>query len=161
MAARKSRIRTVWLVLAASLLLGIAAVATAAEPRARRTELEVANMTCSSCLLRIRWELKKLDGVLGMQGSLNQKIVRIDHAATLPPEEIAATLTNLGYPATILATGAPGGDEILSGGRGDNGPACGPAGCTNSRPCNATAGAWRELIDRWFGNDRTDRENQP
>ena len=161
MVARKTRIRTAWLVLAAALLLGGAAVAAAAEPRPQRTDLEVANLTCSSCLLRIRWEVKKLDGVVGMSGHLGQKIVRVDHAETLPAAEIAATLTNLGYPATVLATGELSANEAPAGRRGLGPPACGPAGCTNSRPCNATAGAWRELIDRWFGDDRTGPKNQP
>ena len=97
------------------------------------TTLQVARLSCGSCLATIEGELRKFDGMLGMRADLSQGLVTVSHTEALTPEKIAEVVTSAGYPAKLVdvadsgakvpATAAGGGSGCGSG-RG-----CGPGGC--------------------------------
>ncbi|MDX1775501.1 MAG: heavy metal-associated domain-containing protein [Desulfobulbales bacterium] len=67
----------------------------------QRSNYIVKNLTCTSCLATIEAELKGIAGALGMDADLRQGRVTVDHLSSLDNELIAATITRLGYPATM------------------------------------------------------------
>jgi len=119
-----------------------------------RTTLHVSNLSCTSCLANITAELSKLPDTYGMNGYLSRGVVIVDHAANLENSRIAAIITDLGYPARVLAT-----NEIpvqKAFGTTSNSPSSsGQAvrsgfSCSSSGPCNATAASWQKLYRRYF-----------
>lgn len=162
--AAKLGSRGKWLV-SALLLLGVALALLVAAVISRqpgqlaasegmRTDLRVANISCSSCLLRMRWELGKLDGVISMAGRPGGNMVRVEHVATLSALVIATTLQDLGYQVTIVESRGAGGTELKTderqGGRD-------PAPEVDSHAGGAIAEAWRKLFHRWFGDGGNNR----
>jgi len=67
----------------------------------KRTSLNVANLSCSSCLATIEAQMKKVDGALGMNGNSRLGLVVIDHRSEIDGDAIAAAITSLGYPAKV------------------------------------------------------------
>ncbi|MBU0484208.1 MAG: heavy-metal-associated domain-containing protein [Proteobacteria bacterium] len=103
------------------------------------TTMQVQNLTCSSCLLKIGGRLQPLAGYLGMEADLAKGLIYLRHDPSLDEGGVAALLTVLGYPAIIVA--GPGAEEIVVAGTSDGG--CGGKGC-----CSATSGSWKKLIDK-------------
>ena len=91
-------------------------------------------------------------------GNAGGNILHVDHTTALTVEAIIAHLPNIGFSATALATHALSDEEARAGIPAEKPPARGFTGCINSRTCGATASAWRKLIRRWFGGNRTGRE---
>ena len=84
-----------------SLLVSFFLAAHAYAATVQRSNFIVANLSCTSCLATIEAELKGVPGALGMNADLRQGRVTVDHLASLDHEKIAATISNLGYPATM------------------------------------------------------------
>jgi mercuric ion binding protein len=83
------------------ILLILFSAATAHGGTVKRTSLQVANLTCSSCLVSIQEELTALPGAIGMNGDVRTGIIIVDHDPALAGETIAGVITDRGYPATI------------------------------------------------------------
>jgi copper chaperone CopZ len=118
-----------------------------------RTTLRVNNLTCTSCLANIAAELRQIPETYGMKGYLSRGVVIVDHAASLDNSRIVAVISQLGYPARIVALNevpapkayAAGFSNTISNDASVNGYSCNSKG-----PCNATAASWQELYRRYF-----------
>jgi copper chaperone CopZ len=123
-----------------------------------RTTLQVSNLSCTSCLANIAAELGKLADTYGMNGYLSRGVVIVDHADSLQNSRIAAIISDLGYPARVVASNKvpaqkaftttssprPSGQAIRSG-----------FGCNSNGPCNATAASWQKLYNRYLTKTNT------
>ena len=117
------------------LLLLLFSAATAYGGTVKRTSLQVANLTCSSCLAAIQEELTGLPGAIGMNGDVRTGIIIVDHDPALAGETIARVITARGYPATIDWS-ADIGEQQAFGFNDSNRIASGCGG-----GCNASGGA--------------------
>jgi len=125
-----------------------------------RTTMQVSNLTCTSCLASIAAELRQMPGTYGMKGYLSRGVVIVDHTINLDNNRIAAAITNLGYPARILALNDIPAQKAYSAGGLDNAPqnsnpVRSGSGCNSRGPCNATAGSWQKLYNRYFSQSNT------
>ncbi len=100
-----------------------------------KTELDVKKLTCGSCLYSINGELKKLDGFLKMGASLYNGKVYVAHYGTLDVDIIANSITNIGYPASVVSTEEFSFD-IAAPAKGAYGGGCG--GSSQASGCAAT-----------------------
>ena len=121
-----------------------------------RTTLQVSNMTCTSCLASIADELRSMPGTYGMQGYLSRGVIIVDHAAAFDNSRLAAAITDLGYPARILALNEIPVQKAYSysakgegGDKPDSQFAPGYS-CSSKGPCNATSASWQKLYNRYF-----------
>lgn len=125
-----------------------------------RTTLQVSNLTCSSCLASIAAALQQMPETFGMKGYLSRGVIIVDHTPSLDNSRIAAAITNLGYPARIVALNdVPAPKAFSSGGRGKRLPQNTlrtGSSCNSRGPCNATVDSWQKLYQRYFS--RTDPE---
>ena len=118
-----------------------------------RTTLQVSNLSCTSCLANIAAELGKLADTYGMNGYLSRGVVIVDHADSLENSRIASIITDLGYPARVVAT-----NEIPAQKAFTSTPDSGSSqkvvrpgsGCNSNGPCNATQASWQKLYRRYF-----------
>ena len=118
-----------------------------------RTTLQVSNLSCTSCLATIAAELGKLSDTYGMNGYLSRGIVIVDHAESLENSRIAAIISDLGYPARVLATNVVPAQKAFSvnpANKSATQPERAGYGCNSSSPCNATAASWQKLYNRYF-----------
>ncbi len=83
-----------------ALLLGLLFAFQANSTTVQRSSFIVDNLSCTSCLANIEAKLKSVPGTLGMDADLRSGRVTVDHLSTLDDEQIAATISKLGYPAT-------------------------------------------------------------
>ena len=67
----------------------------------QRTSLIVDDISCTSCLAVIEKKLRDVPGTLGMASDLSSGRITVDHLPSLGFEQIAATISRLGYPATV------------------------------------------------------------
>ena len=84
-----------------SLLLSLSLIAHAYAATVQRSNFIVDNLSCTSCLATIEAELKGMPGALGMNADLRQGRVTVDHLSSVNYEQIATTISKLGYPATM------------------------------------------------------------
>lgn len=118
-----------------------------------RTTLQVGNLSCTSCLNNIAGELSKLSETYGMNGYLSRGVVIVDHADTLETSRIAATISDLGYPARAVASNEVPAQKAFSAtpqNRPSNQIIPGGIGCDSKGPCNATSASWKKLYNRYF-----------
>jgi len=118
-----------------------------------RTTLQVSNLTCTSCLANIAAELSKLSDTYGMNGYLSRGIVLVDHAAALENSRIAAVISDLGYPARVVATNEIPAQKTFTttaNNRSANPAVRSGGGCGKKGPCNATSASWQKLYNRYF-----------
>ena len=118
-----------------------------------RTTLQVNNLTCTTCLNNIAAELRQLPDTYGMKGYLSRGVVIVDHTSTMDNKKIAAAISNLGYPARIVALNDVPAQKSLSAAGSNNSPqkpVRTGSGCNSRGPCNATAGSWQKLYNRYF-----------
>ncbi|VDS07197.1 Copper-transporting P-type ATPase [Paracoccus haematequi] len=71
------------------------------------TRLSIEGMSCAACSGRVTRALSAQPGVRDAQVNLMTGSARIRHSPSLPPADLAAAVTKLGYPATIPAAAAP------------------------------------------------------
>jgi copper chaperone CopZ len=118
-----------------------------------RTTLQVANLSCSSCLANIAERLRNIPETYGMNGYLSRGIVLVDHADASVNRNIANAISGLGYPARIVATNEiPAQKAFVSTSSGNvqgQGVRTG-GGCNSRGPCNATSASWQKLYKRYF-----------
>ena len=128
-----------------------------------RTILEVKSLNCGFCLTKINAALEDLDGFEGMSAELYQGEVVIDHQPTLSSFDLSETITALGYPAKVLREAVVDPDA-----RGvttktsqekwySKGVGC--SGCAVSHSCGGTAAAWQALYSKYFGKDRSPKDD--
>ncbi len=90
-------------------LLGMIIIVVSANSGERgqilRTTLNVSNFSCGTCLSRISSVLLGLEGILGLDTDLAANLITVDHLETLSGEDIAAALTDAGFPAKVIGTG--------------------------------------------------------
>jgi len=118
-----------------------------------RTTLQVSNLSCTSCLANIAAELGKLSDTYGMNGYLSRGVVIVDHAESLENSRIAAIITDLGYPARVMATNEIPAQKAFTTTRSPGSPekaVRSSSGCNSNGPCNATAASWQKLYKRYF-----------
>ena len=84
-----------------NLLMAAMLVSGAQAAGVQRTSYIVSNLSCTSCLATIEAELKGLPGTIGMDADLQQGRVTVDHLPSLNYEQIATTISKLGYPAKV------------------------------------------------------------
>lgn len=84
-----------------ALLVSLIFIANALASTVQRSNFIVNNLSCTSCLATIEAELKGVPGALGMNADLRQGQVTVDHLSSLDTEQIAAIISNLGYPAAM------------------------------------------------------------
>ena len=84
-----------------SLILSLLLVVHTFAATVQRSNFIVKNLSCPSCLITIEDELKSMPGTLGMNADLRQGRITVDHLSSINYEQIATTISKLGYPATI------------------------------------------------------------
>ncbi|GAA4861260.1 heavy-metal-associated domain-containing protein [Actinomycetospora straminea] len=94
-----------------------------AAPTPQHVELAISGMTCASCAARIERRLTRLDGV---RASVNYATATatVEHPATMPVDDLVATVEELGYGAAPPAPPA----EDTDADTGDTDPGFGGAG---------------------------------
>ncbi len=80
---------------------------TAAQAAVRTVTLAVDGMTCASCSLTVRAAAGKLDGVQEVKVDVDagRAVVTYDPAKGAP-EQVAARISEAGYPARVLEQGS-------------------------------------------------------
>lgn len=63
------------------------------------TTLQVSGMTCKSCVARVTRALEQIAGVHEVEIDLRGGLARIRHAPELTSTQLAARITDVGYPA--------------------------------------------------------------
>lgn len=115
-----------------------------------RTTMQVANLSCFSCLYKIRKKLRGVKGVLALNWDFNRGLIYVVHEPVVTGERLTGLISSIGYPARILSN-----DQL-----GKSGSFLNPSGARASlqerdsecfRCCSATASTWKKLFDRLFG----------
>ena len=131
-----------------ALLLGLLFAFQANSSTVQRSNFIVDNLSCTSCLATIEAELKTVPGTLGMAADLRSGRVTVDHLSTLDDEQIAATISKLGYPATVDWTATvPEQNTRKFAGQSSFGSGCSSGGCGGSGGSGAGPTAWKAAPD--------------
>ena len=67
--------------------------------------IAISGMSCAHCVARVRKTLEATPGVRASEVSIGAATLSYDPAATTP-EQIAAAVSNAGYPARTTSAGA-------------------------------------------------------
>ena len=127
-----------------ALLLGLTFAVFAEAATVKRSNFIVSNLSCTSCLATIEAELKGMAGALGMDADLPQGRVIVDHLDTLSPEQIAAAISRLGYPAEMEWTATlPENNTNRFAGQNRYGSGCSGGGCNVSGRTGTGPTAWK------------------
>jgi copper chaperone CopZ len=146
------KIKNTLLILAASIfvMFSIQFVSAADEGAGRtRTTLKVDNLSCGACLARIDTALQEQEGMVGMQASLQQGLVVVEHEQQFRPEGIAELISDMGYPAVVLSSASAGSSDAESPQAKAFRAGDGCSGCS-SGGCGATSSSWQRLYERFF-----------
>ena len=111
----------------------------------KQTTFEVSNLSCGSCLSRIDDTLKGYTGYSKLGADLRQGIVVVEHESTLKEKTIAKAISDIGYPAKVVAEKEISKAPNLIQGQGAGYGCCG-GGRSNS--CSASASTWKRLFNR-------------
>ena len=126
------------------LLMSLFLVAHANTATVQRSNFTVGNLSCTSCLATIEAELKGVTGVLGMDADLRQGRVTVDHLSSLDYEQIAANISNLGYPTRVDWTATvPEKSTNKFAGKSNYRSGCSSGGCGVSGGAGAGKTAWK------------------
>jgi copper chaperone CopZ len=126
------------------LLMSLFFVTHANTATVQRSNFTVGNLSCTSCLATIETELKGMPGALGMNADLRQGRVTVDHLSSLDYNQIATTISNLGYPATMEWTATVPEqytERFAQRSRYQSG--CSSGGCGTSGGAGAGPTAWK------------------
>ena len=127
-----------------SLVLSLLLVAHAFAATVQRSNFIVENLSCTSCLAIIEDELKGMPGAIGMNADLRQGRVTVDHLPSINYEQIATTITQLGYPATADWTATvPEQYTNKFASKSSYGSRCSSGGCGTSGSAEASPTAWK------------------
>ena len=131
-----------------SLILSLLLVAHAFAATVQRSNFIVENLSCTSCLAIIEDELKGMPGALGMNADLRQGRVTVDHLSSTNYEQIATTISKLGYPATIDWTATvPEQYTNKFAQQSSYRSGCSSGGCGTSGGAGAGPTAWKAAPD--------------
>jgi len=119
-----------------------------------RTTLQVGKLSCTSCLTNIARELSSIEETYGMKGYLNRGVVIVDHVNTFDNSRIAASISELGYPARVIAANEIPTQNAFTTSPNSDG-ARPRSGCSGRGPCNATSASWQKLYQRYFTQTNT------
>lgn len=111
----------------------------------KQTTLEVSNLSCGSCLSRIDDTLKGHAGYSKLGADLRQGIVVVEHESTLKEQTIAKAISDIGYPAKVVAEKEISKAPNLFKGQGAGYGCCGGG---RSSGCSASASTWKRLFNR-------------
>jgi copper chaperone CopZ len=111
----------------------------------KQTTLEVSNLSCGSCLSRIDDTLKGYPGYSKLGADLRQGIVVVEHESTLKEQTIAKAISDIGYPAKVVAEKEKSKAPNLFPGQGAGYGCCGGG---RSSGCSASASTWKRLFNR-------------
>ena len=125
----------------ACIFIGISSFA--ASPK--QTTFEVSNLSCGSCLSRIDDTLKDYEGYSKLGADLRQGIVVVEHKSTLKKQTIAKAISDIGYPAKVVAEKEISKAPNLFQGQGTGYGCCGGG---RSSGCSASASTWKKLFNR-------------
>ena len=126
------------------LLMSLFLVAQAHTATVQRSNFTVGNLSCTSCLATIEAELKGMPGALGMNADLRQGRVTVDHLSTLDYNQIATTISKLGYPATMEWTATlPEQNTNRFAQKSNYRSGCSSGGCGTSGGAGAGPTAWK------------------
>ena len=127
-----------------SLLLSFFLVGYAYAAGVQRSNFIVENLSCTSCLATIEAELKGVTGVLGMDADLRRGRVTVDHLSSVDYEQIAANISNLGYPTRVDWTATvPEKSSNKFAGKSNYSSGCSSGGCGVSGGAGAEQTAWK------------------
>ncbi|KPJ98306.1 MAG: hypothetical protein AMJ60_08735 [Desulfobacterales bacterium SG8_35] len=127
-----------------SLILSLLLVAHANAATVQRSNFIVGNLSCTSCLATIEAELKGVPGTLGMDADLRSGRVTVDHLSSLDQEQIASTISKLGYPAAMEWTATVPEQYTNKFARQNSyGSGCSSGGCGTSGGAGAGPTAWK------------------
>ena len=127
-----------------SLILSLLLVAHANAATVQRSNFIVGNLSCTSCLATIEAELKGVPGTLGMDADLRSGRVTVDHLSSLDHEQIASTISKLGYPAAMEWTATVPEQYTNKFARQNSyGSGCSSGGCGTSGGAGAGPTAWK------------------
>jgi copper chaperone CopZ len=126
----------------ASILIGINGFGA----NLKQTTLEVSNLSCGSCLTRIDDTLKTYTGYSKLGADLRQGIVVVEHEAALEGQVIAKAITDIGYPAKVVADKELTQRPDLFKNQGAGYGCCGGGG--RSSGCSASASTWKRLFNQ-------------
>ena len=125
-------------------LLGLVFAFQADSTTVQRSNFIVNNLSCTSCLATIEAELKSVPGTLGMDADLRTGRVTVDYLSTLNDEQIADTISKLGYPATVDWTATvPEQNSRRFTQQNSYGSGCSSGGCGGSGGGTGTT-AWKD-----------------
>jgi copper chaperone CopZ len=128
-------------------LLAFILAVNAGAATVKRSNFNVGNLSCTSCLAAIEAELKGLPGTLGMNADLRRGRVIVDHLDTLSYEQIEATISRLGYPAAMDWTATlPEQYTNRFAGQNRYGSGCSGGGCDVSGGTNTGPKTWKAPI---------------
>jgi copper chaperone CopZ len=124
-------------------ILGLLFTAHVNSATVHRSHFIVSNLSCTSCLATIETELRNAQGALGMDADLRRGRVTVDHLSTLHFNEIAATISRLGYPARMEWTATlPNQYSNRFGAKSSYRSGCSSGGC--SGPGSSGPTAWKK-----------------
>lgn len=113
--------------------------------------LKVDNLSCISCLTTIGDALQQVVGAVSMRSDLAGGLIAVEYDDRVDADELAATVTDAGYPARVVGNGQLAAFVTADPGAPQGGVVAG-SGC-GTRPCNATAAAWSQLYKKFLGGD--------
>jgi copper chaperone CopZ len=124
-----------------------------------RTIMQVANLSCTSCLANIEEALRTIPGTIGMIGDLNKGLVAVDHLVSLSGDQVAAAISDIGYPARIVSSsGNTNGKDAKTESKASSiASRISSYGCNRRRNCTATASAWKQLYRKYVRATSTDK----
>jgi len=126
------------------LLISLFLAAQAHTATVQRSNFSVGNLSCTSCLATIEAELKGMSGALGMNADLRRGSVTVDHQSSLTYEQIATTISNLGYPTTMEWTATlPEQNTNRFAQKSNYRSGCSSGGCGTSGGAGAGPTAWK------------------
>lgn len=125
-----------------SILLGINSFGASL----KQTTLEVSNLSCGSCLTRIDDTLKSYVGYSRLRADLRRGIVIVEHESALKENVIARAITDIGYPAKVVAEKEVKKTPNVLNNQGASYGCCG--GSSRNSGCSASASTWKRLFNR-------------
>jgi len=65
-----------------------------------KLKLNIPNISCNHCVMTIKNELSNLDGMVKVEGDVENKSITVEWEAPLTLEKIKSVLDEINYPAS-------------------------------------------------------------
>lgn len=66
----------------------------------KKQTFTVPNISCNHCVMTIKNQLSELEGVISVEGDVENKSIRVEWDDPSTPEKIRDTLKQINYPAS-------------------------------------------------------------